>query len=168
MRPILTILALMAFLSTRAQSHLLPLSGWGYTPWQPFIPYSAITASSPNQGFQLRPFASVSAGYWFLNGGMTYLSAPMGVVLYRPLNNNLTAFGSATISPTVIHASSLYNMPLSNPSNNFTGFGATAGVSGGMIFTNDAKTFSISAAVSVQRGSYPAYVPAGPGNSKRN
>lgn len=167
MRSILTILAVTAFFSTQAQTHLLPLSGWGYSPWQPFIPYSAITAPPTNHGFQLRSFAGVSAGYLFLNGGMTYLSAPMGLVLYRPLNDNFTAFGAVTVSPTVIHASSLSNMPLYNPANNFTGFGVNAGVSGGVIYTNDAKTFSISGSISVERGSYPVYLPAGANSTKR-
>ncbi|HEV2354636.1 MAG TPA: hypothetical protein VGR89_10350 [Puia sp.] len=167
MRTVLTILALSVFLSTQAQTHLLPVSGWGYAPWQPFVPYSAMTAPNPNHTFQLRPFSSVSAGYWFLGGGVSYLSAPIGLVLYRPVNNNFTAFGTATLAPTVFHVSSFYNVPLANPANNFTNFGVTAGVSGGLIYTNDARTFSISGSVSVERGSYPVYVPGRSNNSKR-
>src|SRR5579872_2771373 len=167
MRSVLIILALTAFLSSRAQTHLPPFYGLGYMPWQPIVPYSAITAPSPNHTFQLRPFASVSAGYWFLGGGTTYLSAPMGLVLYRPLDNHFTAFGAATIAPTVFHVSSLYTMPLASPASNFTSFGVTAGVSGGLIYTNDARTFSISGSISVERGSYPVYEPARPNQSKR-
>jgi hypothetical protein len=90
-------------------------------------------------------------------GGVSYVSAPVGLVLYRPLNNNFTAFAAATIAPTAFHFSSLYSNTPGYPATNLTGLGVNAGVSGGLIYTNDAKTFSISGSISVERGSYPVY-----------
>jgi hypothetical protein len=157
MRTFLTILLLAAFLTPRAQTHLTPAAGWGYSPWQPNLPYSLMTAGDPSHGWQLRPFASVSAGYMFLGGGISYVSAPIGLFLYRPLSTNFTAFGAATVAPTAFHFTSLYTGNPGWSGNNFTGVGVNAGVQGGIIYTNDAKTFSISGSISVERGSYPVY-----------
>jgi hypothetical protein len=116
-------------------------------------------ADNPNHTWQLRPFASVSAGYMFLGGGISYLSAPLGIALYRPLNNNFTTFAAATVMPAVFHFNSLYATSPGYPGNNFTSLGVNAGVTGGIIYTNDAKTFSISGSISVERGSNPVYIP---------
>jgi hypothetical protein len=157
MRILLTILLSAAFLTPRAQMHLAPAAGWGYIPWQPYLPYSLMTTGNSDHSWQLRPFAGVSAGYMFLGGGISYVSAPVGLILYRPLNNNFTAFAAATVAPTAFHFTSLYTGNPAWPANNFTGVGVNAGVQGGMIYTNDAKTFSISGSISVERGSYPVY-----------
>jgi hypothetical protein len=155
---LLTLLALMAFLVPKAQNHLPIGNGWGFAPWQPYIPYSLILDGSPNHGWQMRPYASISAGYLFLGGGGTsYVSAPVGVVFYRPLNSNFTTFAGASVAPTVFNFNRLYNQPA--PGNNFTGLTVNPSIQGGLIYTNDAKTFSISGSISVQRGSYPVYVP---------
>jgi hypothetical protein len=160
MRILLILFICFAFTVSNAQTHVAPAAGWGYTPWQPYVPYSVITAGNTDHTWQLRPFASASVGYIFLGGGISYVSAPVGLILYRPLNNNFTAFGAATVAPTVFHFSSLYNTPYGNPgypANNLTGLGVNAAVQGGIIYTNDAKTFSISGSISVERGSYPVY-----------
>jgi hypothetical protein len=162
MRILLTILSSLAFLIPRAQTHL-PLGGqWGITPWQPYVPYSLMAYDNSNRGWQVRPYASVSAGYLFLGGGISYLSAPVGLVVYHPINNNFSGFAGVTASPTVFNMSRLYTDQLVNPAypgNRFTGLGVNAGIQGGIIYTNDAKTFSISGSISVQRGSYPIYIP---------
>jgi hypothetical protein len=158
MRILLTILASMTFLMLRAQINLPLGSRWGITPWQPYIPYSLLANDNLNKGWQLRPYASVSAGYLFLGGGISYLSAPAGIMLYRPLSNNFTGFVGVNIAPTVFNMSQLYADPV-YPGNRFTGLGINAGVQGGIIYTNDAKTFSISGSISVERGSYPVYIP---------
>jgi hypothetical protein len=125
---------------------------------QPYIPFPLSADDNPGHALQLRPFTSASIGYMFLGGGgISYVSAPVGLVLYRPLNNNFTAFAAATIAPTAFHFGSLYNNTPGYPATNLTGLGVNAGVSGGLIYTNDAKTFSISGSISVERGSYPVY-----------
>lgn len=160
MRIILSIFASLTFLATNAQTHFRPLGAWGHSPWEPYVPYSIVIGGDSNLSWHLRPFASVSAGYWFLGGGVAYFSAPMGIVAYRPLDNNVTVFGAATVAPAAFHFSSLYGMPAANPANNFTGLGTSTGVTGGLMYTNDARTFSISGSISVERSSTPVYVPA--------
>ncbi len=121
------------------------------------VQYVILNGTAKQKWF-LRSYGSVEAGYIFFNGGIAYLSAPIGLVLYHPLNNNLTAFGSASIIPTAFSTNRLLTAP-GYPGSTFssTGLGITTRLEGGLMYTNDAKTFSISSSISVERGSYPAY-----------
>jgi hypothetical protein len=151
MRILLAILTSATLVSAKAQTHL------------PITPYSLQDTGKLNYKWQLRPFASLSAGYIFLNGGISYLSAPAGLMLFRPLNKNVTAFAALSAAPTVFSVNSLYTYPAHTPSypgNTFSnryGLGLNARVEGGLIYTNDAKTFSISGSVGIGRDSYPVY-----------
>src|ERR1700744_4890429 len=108
MRMLLTILASITFLLPKAQTHLLPASSNGllFAPWQPlaFMPMDLNDFNS-NQKWQLRSYASVSAGYMFLGSGISYLSAPVGLVLYRPVSRNITGFVNASLTPAVFSIS---------------------------------------------------------------
>lgn len=148
----------MALLTTKAQAPapMAPIAGgWGFAPSLSFVPFPDYT---PIDKWQLRPYTSISAGYIFAaHTGISYVTAPVGVALYRPLTKNLTAFAAATVAPTLFNfgaAPSVKPYP-----NGLNTLGWNAGVSGGLIWTNDAKTFSISGSVSVERGSYPIYTP---------
>jgi hypothetical protein len=111
-------------------------------------------SGSLHHHWQVRTFASLSAGYMFFHGGgMSYVSAPVGVIAFRPLTNNFTAFGSVSAAPVMFNVNSYPGNNFSRPYN----LGVNASIQGGLIYTNDAKTFSISGSVSVERGSYPAY-----------
>jgi hypothetical protein len=165
MRILLTILVLIIFLSTRAQSHL-PINtlGFGYTQWQPFTPFTSLESGKQNRKWQLKPYASLSAGYIFLNGGISYLSAPVGLALVHPLNGNFSAFGAVSASPVIFSVNRLYTDPTihsSYPGNSFSrpNLGLNGWIEGGLMYTNDAKTFSISGSVGVERDSYPVYLP---------
>ena len=172
MRILFTLLASIAFLVPMAQTRTpnggalgLPVTGavgagWGFSPWQPYIPYSIMTTDSGSvHKWHIQPYASVSLGYLFYGGGGgTYLSAPVGVAFYRPLSNNFTTFAAVSVAPTVFNFSGLYNQNV--PGNNFTGMSVNPAVTGGLIYTNDAHTFSISGSISVERGSYPVYAPS--------
>ena len=173
MRTLLAILASMIVAtSTSAQKTHLPVPVSPFTPytyygpWQPFwlaSPFAFnptfITIDNSNRHWQLKPYASVSAGMIFLNGGgASYLSAPAGLMLARPLNNNLAAFSRLSIAPTVLSMNPLVNpMQTSNQYN----LGLSTRLEGGLMYTNDARTFSISGSISVERDSYPIYSPAG-------
>ena len=160
MRILLTILVSMTFLFTKAQSHL-PVNaiGYGYNQWGTFNPSQWTDSGHLNRKWQLRPYASVSAGYIFLNGGMSYLSVPAGLMLVHPLNNNVSAFAGVSATPVVFSMNRFYSEP-DYPGNNFSkpyNLGLNARVEGGLMYTNDAKTFSISGSVGIERGSYPIY-----------
>lgn len=152
MKPILIVLLTLTTFCAAAQTHL-PVNTWGYglSPWQ--LP-------SYNNGvkkWQLRPFTSVSAGYIFYNGGISYVSAPTGLALYRPLNNNWTAYGAATVSPTLFSINHLITNYHGAPYYSGYNLGLSTGIQGGLIYTNDAKTFSISGSVHIDRTTYPVY-----------
>jgi hypothetical protein len=165
MRILLSTLILTTFLSAKAQSYLPGHSvAVGYIPWQPFAPSIAFGSGDLSQKWQLRPYASLQAGYAFFNGGASFLSVPAGVALFHPLNKNLTAFAGVSVAPVAFSMSRLYTDPAVNASYPYNlsrpyGVGLNAGVQGGLIYTNDAKTFSISGSVELQRGSYPVYPP---------
>lgn len=164
MRSLITIFSLMMMLTATAQTHLpVGTGGYGYSPWQPVMALPSFNVDPAKGKWQLKPFASLTAGYLFFgSGSMSYVSTPVGLALFRPLNSNWTAYGAATVTPTFFTINSLYN-PVSNP--NYRGYpfqgaygmGLSPGVQGGLIYTNDAKTFSISGHVRFERDSYPVY-----------
>ena len=159
MRILMSILILTASLSTKAQSYF-PGHGLalGYAPWQPYIPGVVLGNVDPTHKWQLRPYASAEIGYtFFRGGGVSYTSIPAGIVLVHPLTNNLSAFAGAAIAPVAFSMSQLYtSYPGSNSSRPY-GLGGNAAIQAGLMWTNDAKTFSISGSVQMDRGSYPVY-----------
>ncbi|HEY2348268.1 MAG TPA: hypothetical protein VGH64_04595, partial [Puia sp.] len=93
MRIILAILALFSFLSPKAQTSL-PVGSLNFS--QPlFFPANQSYKDSNqfNQKWYFTKYAAISTGAVFYNGGGgTFLSAPVGLQLNHPLNNNLIAF----------------------------------------------------------------------------
>ncbi len=176
MRIILLILVSLSCLSLHAQTHLAAGS-MGFMPWQPYPVYHSINDSSHyNQKWYFSKYAGVSAGYTFFNGGgATYLSAPVGLQLNHPLNNNMIAFAGVSAAPTFFSFSHSFTDPAFNKSypgsylpNTYT-FGMNTRVEMGLMYVNDAKTFSISGSIGVERSSYPFYptYPPSQRNTKR-
>jgi len=163
MKQIFTILVSMACLSAFAQTPTFtPVFSPAFTPLPSIITFPSYN-SHPYR-WQLKPFASVSAGYLFYNGGSaSYLSAPVGLALIRPLNPNWTVFGAATVSPVAVQGSRLWTSPINDPTYHGSPFssgynlGINTGIQGGLMYTNQDKTFSISGSVHLERSSYPVY-----------
>lgn len=133
----------------------------------PFPHYNQFTDSArSDQKWHLSKYAGLSAGYFSFAGGVSFLSAPFGLLLSHPLNNNVHAFAGISAAPVFFNANRLYTEPVTNPSYpgyNFSkayGAGLNARVEAGLMYINDAKTFSISGSFGVERGSYPVYSPA--------
>jgi hypothetical protein len=164
MKSLFAILLSMTVLGASAQKHL-PVNTWRYglNPWQPVMTFPSFNNGDTKNKWQLKPFASLSAGYIFLNSGISYLAAPLGLALFRPLNTNWTAYGAATVTPVFFNINRLSAFPMYNPNyrrypfSGGYGLGLTPGVQGGMIYTNDAKTFSISGSVRFEKSNYPVY-----------
>ncbi len=174
MRILLVIVASVAVLWTQGQA--LPQNavlGLGYTPWQA----PPLTAGSGNylksDSWQLRPSFDVYAGYIFYNRGISYVSAPLALTLYHPITRNVTAFGGVYAAPSIFTINDLRAAPVNgqfsaNPFNQSYNLALNAGIQGGLMYTNDAHTFSISGSVSVQRGTTPVYyAPQRVNNGKR-
>ncbi|MDR3712845.1 MAG: hypothetical protein P4L51_08520 [Puia sp.] len=173
MRIILAILASITVLSPKAQTYL-PASQPNYTPWL-FAPdtHYIVDSSHTDHKWQLSKYAGLSAGYIFFGGGTSFLSAPVGLQLSRPLNKNLYAFGGVSAAPVFFNFSRFTDPAFnkSYPGNGFSngyGLGYHARVEAGLMYINDARTFSISGSIGVDRGSYPVYPYNGNGvNTKR-
>ncbi|HEV3223813.1 MAG TPA: hypothetical protein VGZ90_13085 [Puia sp.] len=160
MRLILLIFASMALLSAKAQTYL-PVSSMNFTQWQPFPAYQPFSSDNIlNQKWYLTKYAGISAGFGFFNGaGGSFISSPVGLQLNHSLNNNLIAFAGVSAAPTFFNFSSSFTNP-SYPGNYMTnayGFGLNSRVDVGLMYINDAKTFSISGSIGIDRYSYPVF-----------
>src|ERR1700750_3372973 len=93
MRIIWIILALFSFLSPMAQSHL-PVGSANFSQSLFYPGYQIIGDSNQlNKKWFFTKYAAISTGAVFYNsGGGTFLSAPVGLQLNHPLNNNVIAF----------------------------------------------------------------------------
>jgi hypothetical protein len=168
MRSVLLIVLSVCFLSTRAQT-VLPMGGLTYM--NPFHTYSMPGDSTHfNQKWYVSSYAGISAGYGFINGyGTMMLSVPVGLQLNHPLNNNLIAFAGVNVAPSLFSFNRSFMTQTMNPSYpgstipNAYGFDVNSGVQLGLMYVNDARTFSISGSIGVERSSFPVY-PAYPSN----
>ena len=174
MRKIFVILALVSFLTPKAQSYL-PVSSLNFSEPLLFPGNQIIGDSSQfHKKWFVTKYVAVSTGAVFYNGGGgTFLSAPMGLQLNHPLNNNVIAFAGISAAPTLFNYNSLYTDPIfskSYPGNymvNPYSFGINSRVDIGLMYINDARTFSISGSIGVERGTYPVYYPSNRVVSKR-
>jgi hypothetical protein len=125
-----------------------------------------------NQKLVASHFAMVSTGYVFYPGANAfYVSAPIGWQLTRQLNKNLYAFGGVYAAPTwtsfnTAFMNSPYNKsyPGAMYPNNY--FSINPGVYMGLMYVNEAGTFSISGSIHAQNGGYPVY-PAPSRNTRK-
>jgi len=159
MRIILIIFASVSFLSTRAQT-ALPLSRLDYMQWRPF-PGPTFDKGAAGYKFHLQKYAGLSAGTVLFGGSASYISAPIGLQLTRPLNNNLIGFAGLSVAPTFFSFSRLYNDPgfkAGYPGlQNGYGLGLRSRVEAGLMYVNDDRTFSISGSIGIERSSYPVH-----------
>lgn len=109
-------------------------------------------------------YSGISAGYGFLyGGGVSYVSTPIGLQLNRRLNNNLYAFAGVSAAPVFFslnHPYSYNGLNKTYPVNGIfrsNNLGLYQRAEMGLMYVNDAKTFSISGSIGVQRGNYPVF-----------
>ena len=117
------------------------------------------SASAPKWFFSTYRGISTSVSF-FKGGSASIFSAPMGLQLNRRLNNNLYAFANATIAPSYISMNPSFitggfNKNFSANNSRQNSFGLYPAVSVGLMYVNDAKTFSISGSISAERSTYP-------------
>ena len=105
-------------------------------------------------------YSNVGIGFGVTRGGTaTIISAPVGLQLNRKLNENLYAFTGVSLAPTYMSLSQPFLTPgfKSNAMNGYKAnyFGLTPSVNMGLMYVNDAKTFSVSGSINVQRSNSP-------------
>ncbi len=173
MRIILFILASFSFLSLKAQNYL-PMGSMNVGLFHPFMGYNLPgDSSNVNSKWYFSKYVGVSTGFSFYNGGSTtFFEVPIGLQLNHPLNNNLVAFAGAYVAPTFYSFNNSFlnsSLNKSYPGTmypNAYGFNMNSRVEMGLMYINDAKTFSISGSIGVERGSYPIF-PTNGANPKR-
>ncbi len=107
-------------------------------------------------------YSGISTGISFFKGGSaTYLAAPLGLQFNRRINNNLYAFANVSIVPSFTSFNSNFsgngfNKAFGNSPYMTNTFDIHPAASLGLMYFNDARTFSISGSISAERSSYPA------------
>src|ERR1700688_3643438 len=111
-RIILVVLVSIAFLSAKAQSYW-PISTLNFAQWEPFSAYHPNSDNNNlNQKWYLTKYVGISTGFGFFNGaGGSFISAPVGLQLNHPLNNNLIAFAGVSVAPSFFNFSSSFTNP---------------------------------------------------------
>jgi hypothetical protein len=138
--------------------------------FMPGISYNYLNSFDNNSSFHQKWFVSkyagISTGMLFYNGGgMSYLSAPVGLQLNRQINSNLYAFAGVSIAPAYYYMNNTYPAYNSNsayPMNSMlstNSLGIYSRMQMGLMYVNDDRTFSISGSISIDRGTYPVYQP---------
>jgi hypothetical protein len=115
--------------------------------------------------------SSIGIGFNFFNGGTaTVVSAPVGLQLNHQLNNNLYAFTGVSLAPTYVNFNRSFLSPGIKPyaGNGFKSeyLGVYSSLNMGLMYINDARTFSISGSVGVERSSYPVFLYPPPGTQR--
>jgi hypothetical protein len=167
-------ICLLCHISSGAQNYV-PVQSLSVNPFASMMmpPYQDYQKSLQlNQSLSASHYAAVSAGYVFYpEANAFYISAPIGWQLNKQLNKNLYAFGGVYVAPTLTSfntafMNSPYNksFPGSMYPNNY--FSINPGIYMGLMYVNDAGTFSISGSIHAQGGSYPVY-PAAPTRARK-
>lgn len=161
MRVTFTFIILIVVIAVKAQT-IMPLRLTGYMPYTGFRNYNNFNDSTPHSKWFLSKYGGVSTSFFFYNGGhATVFSVPLGMQLNRRLNNNLYAFTGITVAPVYISNNAFLSADINkaNPNNQFWQpgkLGMYARAEAGLMYINDAKTFSISGSIGIERSSYPA------------
>lgn len=130
--------------------------------YHPASPYVQIDSSiAVQKKWSLQTFSSVSAGMMFWKGGSaSYVSAPLGLQLTRTISNNVFAFAAISAAPAVVNFRQAYDqsnfknagMQGINQPYKLGGYGRAEL---GLGYTNDARTFTITGSIGVERSTYP-------------
>ncbi len=161
MRVLLTIIAIVLFITLKAQT-VLPESFKSSTQENIFEHKNLYDRSAQKKWF-LAKYTGITAGYSFLKGGnAAVIAAPVGLQLNRRLNNNLYAFGGVTIAPAYVNFNRglLYNdFNKTGAVNNFykSNIGMYSRAELGLMYINNERTFSISGSIGVERNNFPMY-----------
>ncbi len=161
---LLWLLASVSFLSLKAQTPL-QAENMNYLQWPAYPENTPLNDSIHiNQKWQLNKYAGIFSGFGFFSAGPTsFMALPVGLQLSRELNKNLYAFTAVSAAPVLFNFNRAFTDPAFNkyyPGNSMSNayqFGFNSRVEVGLMYINDAKTFSISGSIGVERGSYPLY-----------
>jgi hypothetical protein len=163
MRILIIIIAFSSFISVQAQTPL-PFSGMNYSQQGAFNHHPLLNDSNHLQKkWSVTGYGGIGAG--FFNGGIAaFFPAQIGLQLNRRINNNLYAFAGVAATPVFLNfnrtlsSADMHSNYISAPGFNTHGLGVYSGIQAGLMYVNDAKTFSISGSIGISNSSpfYPA------------
>jgi hypothetical protein len=166
MRTILLFVILISSIAVKAQT-LLPVNSMDYTQRGALRNDSIL-----NKKWSFSTYSSISTSFTFFNGGSaTIFAAPVGLQLNRRLNNNLYAFAGISVAPAYVNFNRSFlssDVNKMNQNSSFfrsNRFGMYSRAEMGLMYINDARTFSISGSIGIERSS-PIF-PYQPGNTAR-
>jgi hypothetical protein len=156
----LLFIVVMLFFFTTVQSQTVLSPGLGLYPQNTAFlnnNHSHDSLSAPKWFFSSYRGLSTSVSF-FKGGNASIFSAPMGLQLNRRINNNWFAFANVMVAPSYISINPRYlgglNKNFSSPFKQ-NSFGLYPTASLGLMYVNDARTFSISGSVTTESSAYP-------------
>ena len=161
MRTICVVMVLIFSVSVKAQTALTG-SYTGQLRQSSMTDINRFNDSAVDKKWFVSKYIGLSTSFVFFKGGSaTVFSAPVALQLSRKLNNNLYAFAAVSVAPSYISFNNFYQPYNTNKSfqsnslyksNSFDMYGRAEL---GLMYVNDANTFSISGSVGIERSSYP-------------
>ncbi len=174
MRFFLILTILISAATVKAQSYL-PLNFMDYSQRAAFAHHNRGNDSIADKKWFVSTYAGVSTSFTFYRGGnATIFSAPLSLQLNRRLNNNLYAFAAVSAAPAYVNFNNTFlttDVNKFNQQNSFyktNSVGLYSRVDVGLTYINDAKTFSISGSIGIERSNYPAFPYNQVNTSKQN
>ncbi|MEO6137025.1 MAG: hypothetical protein ABIP35_17860 [Ginsengibacter sp.] len=117
--------------------------------------------TSTNKKWFLSTNHSMNTGISFFKGGhASFVAMPMTLQLNRRLNENLYAFVNVGVTPAYINFSPSYirngfGKTFQSNGYNANSLGLNPSASFGLMYINDAKTFSVSGSFTAEQNNYP-------------
>jgi hypothetical protein len=156
-----SILIVFLFIANVTQAQTVPPVGLLNDVQYPSLNNLPVQNNNPQKKWSFSRYTGISTSVAFFKGGnATIISAPIGLQLNRRLTNNWYAFANAAIAPSYINFNQSFlgtniKTGQKNGVYNANGLNLFSSASLGLMYVNDAKTFSISGSISVEKSSYP-------------
>ena len=161
---LLFILSLLTIaISLQAQT-TMPLGTMGYTPGGTLNHFNSsnFNDSTHSKKWFVSTYVGMSTSISFFKGGnATVVAVPFVLQLNQRLSNNWYAFAAVSAAPAYVNFNGSYLSPGNNKTwqnNNFlksSRAGIYSRAEMGLMYVNEAKTFSISGSIGIEKSSYP-------------
>ena len=165
MRSIFVLVVLIGSFKSDAQTYFPGLLGT-YTQRPVLANQIMLNDSLPGKKWLVSRYGGISTSFILYNGGnATVLSVPLGIQLSRKLTNNFYAFGGLSMAPAYINFNRSFLSANINKTGQNNGFMKSSQLNlysraeMGLMYINDAKTFSISGSIGIERNNYPIFLP---------
>lgn len=167
MRNIFVLALLIGSLESNAQTYFPGSMGMAaYPQRQLLVNQTMLNDSTPGKKWFVSKYSGLSTSFIFSNAGnATVLSVPLGIQLNRRLTNNLYAFGGLSVAPAYINfnrsfvSTNIDKAGQNNGSMKSNHLNLFSRAEMGLMYINDAKTFSISGSIGIEKSNYPIFLP---------